>query len=58
MAFSILLHSLRLLGRGGTARRVRPDNGTRRGIACLRTRRGGVNGPAGLPAWRPVGIHR
>ena len=37
---------------------VRPDNSTRRGIACLRTRRGGVNDPAGLIAWRPVGIRR
>ena len=37
---------------------VQPDNSTRRGIACLRTRRGGVNDPAGLIAWRPVGIRR
>ena len=46
----ISLQSLRLLVRGGT---VRPNPSTRRGIACLRTRRGGVNDPAGLPAWRP-----
>ena len=40
----------------GTAR---PNTSTRRGIACLRTRRGRVNDPAGLPAWRlPVRLRR
>ena len=28
---------------------------TRRGIACLRTRHGGVNDPAGLPTWLSSG---
>ena len=51
----ILLQSLRSLGRGGVAR---PHSSTRRGITCLRTRRGGVDDPAGLPAWPPVRLHR
>ena len=34
---------------------MRPNPSTRRGIACLRTRRGGVNDPAGLPTWLSSG---
>ena len=51
----ISIHSLCFLGRGGT---VRPNTSTRLGVACLRTRRGEVNDPAGLPVWRPVRLRR
>ena len=51
----ISLQSLRLLGRGGVAR---PHTSTRRGIACLGARQGGVNAPVSLPAWRPVRLRR
>ena len=51
----ISIDSLCLLGRGGVARQ---NTSACRRIACLRTRRGGVNDPAGLPAWPPVRLHR
>ena len=51
----ISIDSLCLLGRGGVARQ---NTSAGRRIACLRTRRGGVNDPAGLPAWPPVRLHR
>ena len=34
-----------------------PNHSIERGVTCLGTRRGGVNDPAVLPAWRPGRLH-